>query len=92
VTGPVFGRHVLFGTEEATYWINPFKVGRVGLAAFADTANASARIAGAEGEPFQVDGGLGVRVRIPGGTLRVDYARGLRDNAHAVTFGFSWFD
>jgi len=91
VTGPVFGRHVEFGTNELTYWATPFGITRVGFAVFADSANASARMKGALGYAFHVDAGAGLRVRVPGGTLRVDYARGLRDDRDAVTIGFNWF-
>jgi len=37
-----------------------------------------------------VDAGAGLRIRIPGisSSLRIDYARGLRDGAHAWTIGW----
>jgi hypothetical protein len=91
VTGPVFGRHVQYANDELTYWIDRVKIAHLGLATFADAANASARMANAEGKPFQVDVGAGLRLQLPGGTLRADYARGLRDGEHAVTLGFDWF-
>lgn len=90
VTGPVFGRHVAYANNELTYWSN-LRFTHAGLAVFADSAAASDRMLDAEGKPFQVDVGAGLRIRLPGGTLRVDYARGLRDGRHAVTVGFAWF-
>jgi hypothetical protein len=92
VTGPVFGREVSFATNELTYWSNALKLARIGIAAFADTAGARGRMARAAGEAFQLDAGIGARLRMPGGTLRVDYARGIRDGRDAVTFGFNWFE
>ena len=37
-----------------------------------------------------VDAGVGVRIRLPGqrSILRVDYGRGLRDSANALTIGW----
>jgi Peptidase_C39 like family len=55
-------------------------------AAFADVAKISGMHA-AGSEPFQIDLGAGLRVRMPGapGTLRVDVARGLRDGRVALS-------
>ena len=90
VTGPVFGRRVAFASDDVTYWLDRPALAHVGIAVFADTAGASGRMANAEGLPFQFDTGAGLRVRLAGGTLRVDYAHGLRDGQNAVTAGFTW--
>ena len=91
VTGPVFGRHVAYANDDLTYWVDRIRIAHVGLAGFADAAAASDRMSGAEGRPFQVDVGAGLRLGLPGGTLRVDYAHGLRDGENAATVGFAWF-
>jgi len=92
VSGKVFGTTVRFGTVEAQHWLSRPALARIGLAAFADGASASG--------PLQVDAGVGVRLRAAallrqgdggqtrGGTLRIDYAHGLRDGADAVSVGW----
>jgi hypothetical protein len=93
VSGKMFGTTVRFGTVEAQHWLKRPALARVGLAAFADGASASG--------PLQIDAGFGLRLRAPslfrqsegsgqtrGGTLRIDYAHGLRDGADAVSVGW----
>jgi hypothetical protein len=55
-----------------------------------DTAGADDRLSFVHGRAFQVDAGIGLRVRVPGrsGVFRVDYARGLRDGARAWVIGW----
>jgi outer membrane translocation and assembly module TamA len=64
---------------------------RIGVAAFVDTAAAWNRPTLAQGGPSQIDAGAGLRIRVPGmpGLLRADYARGLRDGAHAWSAGWT---
>ena len=85
----VFGRSLAYGNVEVQRWLERPSLVRVGVAAFADAARA-ARRAVAGREPAQIDVGGGLRVTIPGsaGVLRVDYARGVRDGAGALTFGW----
>jgi hypothetical protein len=86
-----FGRSLSYGTAEAQRWFDKPFLARVGLAAFIDIARASRKAAGNE-SPTHIDAGAGVRVKIPGatGALRVDVARGVRDGAHALTFGWQF--
>lgn len=105
VAGPAFGKRVASGTLEAQRWFQglpgrPAVPGvRWGIAAFVDAARTSHRLSdagsddAADGDPLQIDAGAGFRLRFPGRdlVLRVDYARGLRDAAHAVTVGFEAF-
>jgi hypothetical protein len=85
----VIGRTLAYGSGEAQRWLERPSLLRLAPAGFIDLARASRRAA-AGGESAQVDIGAGVRVKIPGaaGVLRVDVARGLRDGATAVTFGW----
>jgi len=73
-----------------TRWFAPPSLPRVGVAGFVDAAGAWRRLPGASGQSVQIDAGAGLRLRLPGryATLRVDYGRGLRDGAHAVTVGW----
>ena len=90
IAGPAFGRRVQSGTLELQRWFGRPRIPRVGMAIFADAANAQARLEGTAGRTFHVDAGVGLRLRVPGSerTLRVDYAHGLRDRqANALTFG-----
>ncbi len=90
VAGPVFGRRVSIASAELTRWFAPPSLPRVGVAGFVDAAGAWRRLPGASGQSVQIDAGAGLRLRLPGryATLRVDYGRGLRDGAHAVTVGW----
>jgi peptidase C39-like protein len=91
IDGPVFGRRVASGTMEVQRWLNRPAMPRIGVAVFTDMANAVKRLT-SFGRPFQVDVGAGFRLRLPGNdnTIRLDYARGLRDRgAQALTIGWS---
>jgi hypothetical protein len=90
IAGPVFGRRVYSMNFEAQRWLTRPTLIRLGMAAFTDVAGASRRLASADGQSSHVDGGIGVRVRLPGrdGTLRIDYGRGFRDGADALTIGW----
>ncbi len=94
IDGPVFGRRLAHGTVELQHWLRRPTLLRMAAATFVDAAAAGARPAFATGRAFQVDAGIGVRVRVPGrsGLFRVDYARGLRDGSHAVLVGWQPFD
>jgi hypothetical protein len=82
LSGEVFGPMVRYGTVEAQGWFPRPALARVGVAAFVDAARASG--------PLQFDSGVGVRLRANprAGTLRIDYAHGLRDGANAVSVGW----
>jgi hypothetical protein len=90
IDGPVFGRGTVTAGVEVQHWLARPALPRLGAALFVDAAGAANRPAYAVGKPFQVDAGVGLRVRAPGtaGFFRIDYAHGLRDGADAVTFGW----
>jgi hypothetical protein len=90
IDGPVFGRRLAHATVEGQHWLRWPRLVRIGGAVFADAAAAGGRPPFARGHAFQVDAGAGLRVRVPGrsGLFRVDYARGLRDGAHAWIIGW----
>lgn len=92
IGGPAFGRVLIHGSGEAQRWIGLALPVRVAVAGFIDVARAARRMPFAGGDPFHVDAGLGVRVKIPGtaGTLRADVGRGLRDRATAFTIGWQY--
>jgi hypothetical protein len=88
VSGPAFGRSLLYVSAESTRWLASPRLIRLGLAAFADAAEASHRLD--EGSAAHVDAGAGVRLRLPGagnGMVRADYAVGLRDGRQRVSIG-----
>jgi hypothetical protein len=91
ITGPVFGRHLAYATSEVQHWIGASPL-RLAVAAFVDVARASRRLTGAAGDPFQIDSGIGIRVKSPSqrGSLRLDLAAGLRDGSHALTIGWQY--
>lgn len=84
-----FGRTLAYGSIEAQRWLARPALIRIAPAAFVDVARAARRGINSAG-PTQVDAGAGVRIKVPGaaGVLRVDVARGIRDGATALTFGW----
>jgi hypothetical protein len=66
VRGPVFGRRIVFANVETQRWFSRPSLLRLGLAAFADMARASGRLANAAGESGHVDAGVGERKRETG--------------------------
>ncbi|MEY4637129.1 MAG: Omp85 superfamily domain, partial [Acidobacteriota bacterium] len=66
---------------------------RLGLAVFADAARAWHRLDG-RSSSLHVDAGVGVRLALPGkgGAMRLDVARGMRDQQVVVSAGWqpSW--
>ncbi|MDO9170808.1 MAG: cysteine peptidase family C39 domain-containing protein [bacterium] len=89
VRGPVFGRALAQATIERQAWLwRPGPV-QFGWAVFVDMAKPWET--GPVGRvPWQVDGGAGLRVKVPGrrGQLRVDAARGFTDGNSAVSAGW----
>jgi hypothetical protein len=92
IAGPAFGRTLTYATAEIDRWMASASPVRVAIAAFTDVARATDRVPGAIGADWQMDAGIGLRVRVPGspGTLRVDVGHGLRDGAHAFTVGWQY--
>ncbi|HWE26507.1 MAG TPA: hypothetical protein VHB97_00830, partial [Polyangia bacterium] len=92
IDGPAFGRTLTYASGEARRWIDGVSPVRIAIAAFTDLARATDRLPGAIGAPWQIDAGVGLRVRVPGtaGMLRADFARGLRDGARAFTVGWQY--
>ena len=89
ISGPAFGRRLFYATAESTRWLAAPRLVRLGVAAFADAAEASHRL-NADGTLRQVDVGGGVRLRLPGasrGMVRADYAIGLGDGQQRVSIG-----
>ena len=91
ISGPMFGERLAYANAEAQHWFEKPLLVRLGLAAFADVGRVW-RPLSSTGNPFQVDAGLGLRLRVPGrqGILRVDYGRGIRDGRDALTFGWQF--
>jgi outer membrane translocation and assembly module TamA len=89
ISGPAFGRNLLYLTAESTRWLAGPRLVRLGLAAFADAAEASHRLDG-DTSLMHVDAGAGVRLRLPGansGMVRADYAVGVRDGQQRFSVG-----
>ena len=91
ISGAMFGERLAYANAEAQHWFEKPLLVRIGVAAFTDVARVW-RPLSSTGNPFQVDVGLGLRLRVPGrqGILRVDYGRGIRDGADALTFGWQF--
>jgi hypothetical protein len=90
VTGPAFGRVLRYASVESAYPIPRWPGGLLAVAGFADFVSVRHRLPDAPGLPWHVDAGIGLRVRLRGreGALRIDYGRGLRDGADAISIGW----
>ena len=91
ISGAMFGERLAYANTEAQQWFEKPLLVRIGLAAFADVARVW-RPLSSTADPFQVDVGLGLRLKVPGrqGILRVDFGRGIRDGADALTVGWQF--
>ena len=74
----------------ATKW--KLRIQALGFAVVSAVYPGIAAQAPATGSVTQIDVGGGLRLRIPGaaGTLRVDVAHGMRDDADALTVGWQY--
>jgi hypothetical protein len=86
----VFGRQLVHGGGEWRSWRGPvLKVLRVAPAVFVDMARAFDPPAFGDTRAH-FDVGAGLRIAVPGaGVLRVDLAKGLRDGATSLWFGWA---
>lgn len=90
VAGPAFGRRLAYANVETAAPL-PGPAGQfLSAAVFADVVSAGRRDGLSRGDAWHIDAGLGLRVRMPGQgqTLRIDYGRGLRDGADAISVGW----
>jgi hypothetical protein len=90
IDGPIFGRTVSSMSVETQRWFDRPALPRLGIAIFVDAAHAARRFTNVSAAAFQVDGGIGLRARLPGreGMLRLDYGHGIRDGANQLTIGW----
>lgn len=90
VTGGVFGRQLLHGSIEYQHPLLTKLAGSLQLAIFADAARAWRRLGTDAPSALHLDVGAGLRVALPGkgGTLRVDLARGVRDQSTTMSAGW----
>lgn len=86
----VFGRRLTHANVEWRHWRHwQGKPVRIAPAIFVDAAQAYQRASGLS-DRFEVDAGAGIRVSVPGGSvLRMDLARGVRDDAMAFSIGWT---
>lgn len=93
VTGEAFGRRLAHASIEYRHPLWRPALARLGLAVFADAARAWHRLDG-RSSSLHVDAGVGVRLALPGkgGAMRLDVARGMRDQQVVVSAGWqpSW--
>jgi predicted double-glycine peptidase len=91
ISGAMFGQRLAHANAEAQHWFAGPSLVRIGVAAFTDVARVW-RPLSSPGDPFHIDAGLGLRLRVPGsqGILRVDVGRGIRDGAVALTLGWQY--
>jgi hypothetical protein len=91
VASPMFGRRVAFDTIEYQHPLKRTLAGTIGMAAFVDAARASGGVDEAGPSAWNVDAGIGLRLRLlqGGGVARFDVARGLRDGRMALSVGWS---
>jgi hypothetical protein len=87
--GRAFGRMLVHGGLEKQGWAWTVKPVRLGWALFVDGARPWDAL-GAARVPWQVDGGVGIRIAGMGtrGQFRIDLARGLEDGNVALSIGW----
>ena len=88
----MFGRQLAFATTE---YNRPFRTTLAGVfsaAAFVDLAQAWHGLTGPGPSPFEVDAGVGFRLRVlrGGGVARLDLAKGLIDGDLTLSAGWSY--
>jgi hypothetical protein len=85
----VFGQRLAHAGAEWRYWRGPvLRVLHMAPAVFVDAARALRVPAFGDGRAH-FDAGAGIRVAIPGaGVLSLDLAKGLRDGATSLAFGW----
>ena len=90
IGGAMLARRLAHATAEYQHPVRTVAGGALRVAIFADAARAWQRWDVGAGASWQADGGLGLRVVLPGaaGTLRADVATGLRDGRVAVSAGW----
>jgi hypothetical protein len=88
IAGPAFGRSLAFATIETTRWLEGSLLAPIGIAVFGDAARVWRRDSPV-GAAFQLDAGIGLRVRGSSRTFRIDFGWGLREGGHALTFGYT---
>jgi outer membrane translocation and assembly module TamA len=76
------------GSLESERPLGSLLTGGLSIAGFVDVARAWGRLGGLDPSRLYVDAGVGVRVRGPGGVVRLDVARGLRGGG--TVFSASW--
>ena len=93
VTGEAFGRRLAHASIEYRRPVWRPAMASLGLAVFADAARAWHRLDGSTSN-LHVDAGVGVRLALPGkgGAMRIDVARGMRDQQVVLSAGWqpSW--
>jgi hypothetical protein len=90
IQGPALGRELLHGTLEVQRWFTTPGPLRIAAAGFTDVARVRRRLSPTQSPAHLVDAGLGVRIRLPVvGTLRADFARGVRDGEMAFSAGWT---
>jgi hypothetical protein len=90
ISGGAFGRRLFHAGVEWRRWLQPgVKAVRLAPAVFVDAAHSARGLESSNRRPH-VDVGGGLRVSVPGaGVVRIDLARGLRDGAMALSFGWT---
>jgi hypothetical protein len=94
IASSMFGRRVAFQNVEYQHPLRRISTGSIAWAVFVDTANVWNGLGGLETSPFQMDAGAGLRFRLPEdtGSVRLDFARGLRDGQSAFSVAWSSSD
>lgn len=82
-------RRLLHAGAEVEAWLDHWGPVHFGAAAFLDTAKPWLPTTEASNAQMLVDVGVGLRMHVSGqGTLRLDYGRGMRDGASAISMGW----
>jgi hypothetical protein len=89
--GTMFGRQIAFSMSEFTHPLMQRFFGTLSAAVFVDAAQVWHTLDGAAKSPFEVDAGVGFRLRLShgGGAARIDVGRGLFDGGTVLSAGWT---
>ena len=91
VDSPFFGRRYAFATTEYQKPIKRTRTGVVAVAGFVDMGQAWRTLLGPGASPFQVDAGIGVRLRVSSRNgARIDLAHGVPNGDWTISAGYTY--
>jgi outer membrane protein assembly factor BamA len=91
IDSPFFGRRFAFATTEYQKPVKRTRTGVVAIAGFVDMGQAWRTLLGPGASAFQVDAGVGIRLRVsPRNGARIDIAHGVPNGGLTISAGYTY--